>query len=254
MNIPLLAVTLAGALAGSAHAQPGFRGVEQLGPGLKARVHLEMHYEPDTGTVEGGVRPLFQGQSRVGLQGSFGTLRIGRGTTSYMESVIAFEPFHGIASPLDATGNAFNRISNAVFYNTPELHGLQFNATLATTKANGGAPVIGRGSALLPQYGANSAASANPFSISATCRDRGHTMARNESTKAWVLGANYTAAGGIVLIGYGRRTPEGTTRTEQLSIGYGHALSKRSYLYADALQKKIAATVNHFDIGSRASF
>jgi predicted porin len=341
MKKSLLAVTLAGALAGGAQAQSnitvygaldaglvkrtgtsttigkrdantlGFRGVEALGPGLKALFHLEIRYEPDTGTLESGVRPLFQGQSRVGLQGGFGMLRIGRGTTAHMESVIAFEPFHGTPSPagfytdiavagytvqpLDASGNSFNRISNAVFYNSPEYAGLQFNATVATKEANGGPQIIGRGTALLPQYRANSPASANPFSISATYKngplgamvgverngiesdlwsvagsvkpakslklmaiyahqDRGHTMAANESTKAWVLGANYTLASGTVLLGYGRKEPEGVTSTRQLSIGYEHALSKRTYVYADASRKENALSVNHVDVGIRAAF
>lgn len=341
MKTSLLAVALAGAFASNANAQSnvtiygaldvglikrtgtsttvgkrdantlGFRGVEDLGAGVKALFHLEMRYEPDTGTLESGVRPLFQGQSRVGLQGSFGTLRIGRGITSYMESVTAFEPFHGTPSPagfytdiavagytvqpLDAPGNSFNRISNAMWYNTPEFGGVQLNATVATREANGGAQVIGRGTALLPQYRANSEASANPFSISATYKsgtvaamlgverngveselwsaaasvkpvkalklmaiyshqDRGHTMAINERTKAWVVGANYTIATGTLLLGYGRKTPDGVTRTEQLSIGYEYPLSKRTYVYADASRKENALKVNHVDIGIRASF
>src|SRR5213595_1593937 len=49
----------------------GFKGVEDLGNGLKALFQLEIRYEPDSGTVEQGAggaqRPLFQGQSRVGL-------------------------------------------------------------------------------------------------------------------------------------------------------------------------------------------
>ena len=341
MKKSLLAVTLAGACASGAHAQSnvtvygaldaglikrtgssttvgkrdantlGFRGVEELGSGLKAVFHLEIRYEPDTGTLESGVRPLFQGQSRVGLQGGFGTLRIGRGTTAYMESVTAFEPFHGTPSPagfytdvavagytvqpLDPAGNSFNRISNAVFYNTPEYRGLQLNATVATRESNGGAAIVGRGTTLLPQYRANSEASANPFSISATYKsgavgllvgaerngveselwsvggslkpltalklmaiyshqNRGHTMAVNESTKAWVLGANYTIATGTLLVGYGRKVPEGVSATRQLSIGYEYPLSKRSYLYADASRKETSTDVNHVDIGMRASF
>jgi predicted porin len=63
----------------------GFRGVEDLGNGLKALFQLEIRYEPDTGTLENGNRPFFQGQSRVGLQGSFGTVRLGRGLTAFPE-------------------------------------------------------------------------------------------------------------------------------------------------------------------------
>lgn len=341
MHTPLLALALAAAFSGAAQAQSsvtvygaldaglvkrtgskmtigkrdantlGFKGVEELGSGLKALFQLEIRYEPDTGTLESGVRPLFQGQSRVGLQGGFGTLRIGRGITAYMESITAFDPFHGLPSPagfyadvavagyttqpLDATGNSFNRISNAAFYNSPERAGLQFNATIATREANGGPAIVGRGTSALPQYRANAEALANPFSISGTYKggtmaamlgferngiestlwsvaasvkplkalklmasyadqDRGHTMAVNENTTAWVVGANYTLASGTVLLGYGRKEPDGAASTRQLSIGYEYPLSKRTYVYADASDKKAASTVRHFDLGIRASF
>ena len=162
----------------------GFRGVEDLGNGLKALFHLEIRYEPDTGTIESVVRPLFQGQSRVGLQGGFGMVRIGRGVSAYMESMMAFEPYHGLptpagfytdvivagytSQPLEPAGNSFNRMSNAIFYNTPDFGGLQFNATVSTKEASGGPVIIGRGTAAAPQYRANAEASANPYSVSAT--------------------------------------------------------------------------------------
>jgi hypothetical protein len=46
-----------------------------------------MRYEPDTGVTESNTRPLFQGQSRVGLQGDFGMVRLGRGLTPFQEIV-----------------------------------------------------------------------------------------------------------------------------------------------------------------------
>jgi predicted porin len=162
----------------------GFKGVEDLGSGLKALFQLEIRYEPDTGTVESNSRPLFQGQSRVGLQGDFGMVRLGRGVTAYMDSADAFDPWNGIPStagfktdltvagyssdPLSAAGNSANRFSNAVFYNSPEMNGMQLNVTVGTKEANGGPAVTGRGTAAAPQYAANAEASANPYSISAT--------------------------------------------------------------------------------------
>ncbi|MFL6658498.1 MAG: porin [Massilia sp.] len=170
----------------------GFKGTEDLGSGLKAIFQLEIRYEPDTGTIEqgaGGIqRPLFQGQSRVGLTGDFGTLRIGRGLTAFQESSIAFEPFHGIPSPagfqtdltvagyssdpLGLPGNSTNRFSNAVWYNSPEFAGIQINTTIASKEANGGVAVPGRLLInLAPQYPANAPASANPYSITATWKN-----------------------------------------------------------------------------------
>ncbi len=341
MKTPLFAMTLAAACASAAQAQTnitlygavdaglvkrtgadmtigkrdantlGFKGSEDLGAGLKALVHLEIRYEPDTGTNESVVRPLFQGQSRVGLAGAFGTLRLGRGTTAYMEALTAFEPFHGIPSPagfytdvavsgyttqpLDASGNSFNRISNAIWYTTPEWRGFQLNATVASKESNGGPQIVGRGTTAAPQYGPNAPASANPYSISATYKkgavgamigverngiesqvwsigafykpitalkvmaiygrqDRGHTLAANEMTNAWVLGANYTLAGGTVLLGYGRKNPDNVTGTRQMSIGYEYPLSKRTFIYADASEKRSSAKVRHLDLGIRATF
>jgi predicted porin len=163
----------------------GFKGTEDLGNGLKAIFQLEMRYEPDTGTVESNVRPLFQGQSRVGLTGDFGTIRIGRGLTAFQESASAFEPFHGIPSPagfatdlavggynsepLAPAGSSINRFSNALFYNSPEFMGIQINTTIAAKESLGNTVAIpGRGINGGPQYPVNAVPAANPYSISAT--------------------------------------------------------------------------------------
>jgi len=169
----------------------GFKGVEDLGSGLKALFQLEIRYEPDTGTIEGTTRPLFQGQSRVGLQGDFGTVRLGRGLTAFQESITAFEPWAGMpnpagfqtdlqvagyvttfgsgSDPLGPAGNSGNRFSNAVWYNSPVFGGMfQINTTLGTKENDGLATaIIGHGTAAAPQYpvGANGVA---PYSISAT--------------------------------------------------------------------------------------
>ncbi len=162
----------------------GFKGVEDLGGGLKALFQLEIRYDPDIGTIEGRTRPLFQGQSRVGLQGDFGTLRIGRGLTALQDSSSAFEPWRGVPStagfqtdltvagytsqPLDPAGSSANRWSNAVFYNTPEKGGFQLNVTVASKEANGNPVIIGRGTAAQPQYPANATLESNPYSVSGT--------------------------------------------------------------------------------------
>lgn len=199
----------------------GFKGVEDLGNGLKALYQLEIRYEPDTGTVESNSRPLFQGQSRVGLQGAFGMVRLGRGTTALMDSIDAFEPWNGVPStagfktdltvagyssdPLSPAGNSGNRFSNALFYTTPEMAGFQVNATVGTKEANGGPALTGRGTALAPQYIAGAEASANPFSLSATYKN-GPIAAlaayeRNAiETKIWAAGGSIMATPDLKLM------------------------------------------------------
>ncbi|KQV55540.1 MULTISPECIES: porin [unclassified Duganella] len=174
----------------------GFRGVEDLGSGLKALFHLEIRFESDTGSGELGPnnasRPLFQGQSRVGLQGGFGTIRAGRALTSLQETSTQFEPWSGMpnqagfqtdimvsgyrssqsgsgSDPLGTAGNSGNRFSNAIWYNTPVWNGFQLNVNIAS-KENNGLPtaIVGRGTPAAPQYPVGSLAGAYPYSVSAT--------------------------------------------------------------------------------------
>jgi predicted porin len=175
----------------------GFRGVEDLGSGLKALFQLEIRFEPDTGTIEGVTRPLFQGQSRVGLQGSFGTVRLGRGLTALQETVIGFEPWSGMpnvagfmtdiavggyrtaqpgsgSDPLGLAGNSGNRFANGLWYNSPVWNGFQVNLNMASKENNGLATAfVGRGTAAAPQYPVGSLASAYPYSVSATYSEPG---------------------------------------------------------------------------------
>jgi predicted porin len=194
----------------------GFRGVEDLGSGLKAIFQLEIRYEPDTGAIENTTgttsRPLFQGQSRVGLQGDFGTLRFGRGLTAFQETSTAFEPWSGMpavsgyqtdlqvagytSDPLSPPGNSLNRFSNAVFYNTPVIGGIfQLNATVATKEANGNAAIIGEGTAAAPQFPANAVPKIAPYSLSGTATSGPFAAyvayERNAvETKLWSVGAS----------------------------------------------------------------
>jgi predicted porin len=256
MKHSLMAVALLGAFAGAAHAQTavqiygtvdagvikrsgqtlnigkrasntlGFKGTEDLGNGLKALFQLEMRYEPDTGTNEiggnGTQRPLFQGQSRVGLQGDFGIVRIGRGLTPYHETIGAFDPYHASPSPagfwtdltvagynsqpLDVAGYSNNRFSNAAWYNSPIVSGFQLNTAIATKESGGGPAVVGRGTVTNPQYPLGAEASANPFSISGTYNNgpaafmAGYERNAIES-KVWSVGASFSATPELKLMG-----------------------------------------------------
>ena len=255
MKKSLMAVALVGAFAGVAHAQTsvqiygtldagiqkksgdtlsigkraantlGFKGTEDLGNGLKALFQLEIRYEPDTGTVENGSRPLFQGQSRVGLQGDFGMVRIGRGLTPYQETIGAFEPWHAVpnqggfytdlavagynSAPLEPAGSSNNRWSNAFWYNSPVTGGFQVNAAIATKEGAGAnSTVIGT------QYPAGAEASANPFSISATYNNGPAALMagyeRNAvETKVWSIGGSFMATPELKLMALYTRQDQG---------------------------------------------
>ncbi|MCE3265073.1 MAG: porin [Pseudoduganella sp.] len=310
----------------------GFRGVEDLGNGLKALFHLEIRFEPDTGNIERVTRPLFQGQSRVGLQGGFGTVRLGRALTALQETSTQFEPWSGMpnvagfqtdlmvagyrsavtgsgSDPLGTAGNSGNRFGNALWYNTPVINGFQLNVNVGSKENTGLATaIVGRGTVAAPQYPAGSLAQAYPYSVSATYmapgttpkyavyagternatevkwhsigayyrpmpalklmgsygkQDLSHIRAINDSMKAWVLGANYTVGVGLVRFGYGQRDTDGEVKTKELSVGYEHNISPRTYIYLDLSQKKVpvAATPlsadmnqNHYALGIHHNF
>ena len=211
----------------------GFKGTEDLGDGLKALFQLEMRFEPDTGTVESGSRPLFQGQSRVGLQGNFGMLRIGRGVTALQDAKDAFDPFNGISGtpgfksdvevagytsqPLDPAGSSNDRFNNAIWYNSPLVSGFQFNATVGSKEANGGPAVVGRGTTAAPQYAAGAEASAAPFSLAATYKEGviGAMVGYERNTvetKLWHVGVSAMATPELKLMATYARQDQGHSK------------------------------------------
>lgn len=273
MKKTLVAVALLGAFAGVAQAQTavqiygnvdagvvkrtdqtlaigkraantlGFKGTEDLGDGLKAVFQLEIRYEPDTGTTENNTRPLFQGQSRVGLQGDFGMVRIGRGLTPYQEVIGSFEPWHGMptplgfytdisvagfnSSPLDSGTNAAgsgqntNRISNAIFYNSPISNGFQVNASWATKEGiAGGAAITGTGAGST-SYASGAQASANPFSVAGTYNNGpaaamlGYERNAIES-KVWSAAGSFSVSPELKLMGtYSHQNQDHTNTTHE---------------------------------------
>jgi len=277
----------------------GFKGVEDLGGGLSALFQLEARFEPDTGTSESYPnRPLFQGQSRVGLKGDFGTVRLGRGLSSLQESVTQFEPWTFDANraslynytlanfnsePLNGPGTAANRISNAIFYNTPVFGGgFQINGTLGTKE-----PILALGNnvtgtptshpislsgtynngpfAALVGYERNAINNklwniAGTYSISEWKLYGVYAQSKVEltdvKTRAYTAGISYEIGAGKILAGYGRFKPDNTDKTDQFSIAYEHRLSKRTFLYVDAFNKRApgVANVNLYDIGVHHNF
>jgi predicted porin len=237
----------------------GFKGTEDLGNGLKALFQLEVRYEPDTGTFENGNRPLFQGQSRVGVAGQFGMVRIGRGVTAYQESVAAFDPWHGLptpagfytdltvagysSQPLDTGSASNNRWSNAAWYNSPVFMGFQVNGTAATREAPGAA-YIGAGpgnvAPAVPLYPVGAEASTTPFSVSATYNNGPVALMlgyeRNHvETKAWSIGGSVAVLPELRLMATWSQQDQGHTRvvgdeTEAWVVGLNYRMGPGTFL------------------------
>jgi predicted porin len=118
-------------LAGSGltSSRLGFRGVEDLGGGLKANFWLEGALDPDTGNATG---QTWQRRATVGLQGGFGEIRLGREKNPSGLTWEQLDPFADtgmgavgrlqLANGMVPTGGAYAsypRSSNAIAYYTP---------------------------------------------------------------------------------------------------------------------------------------
>lgn len=66
-----------------------FFGSEDLGGGLKANFRFVERFSPESGGHDGSAngRPLFQGESTVGLSGGFGSFKVGRSVTALQETL-----------------------------------------------------------------------------------------------------------------------------------------------------------------------
>ena len=141
-----------------------FSGVEDLGGGLAATFAFQLRLDPTTGTNERGgptvglngaagvgvpaaiptSRPLFQGESTVGLRGGFGSVKLGRWLTALQL------PNGGIIDPWGVTtvaGNVYatgfssdyvqggeGRVGNMIFYSSPSFGGFSANVSLGFLK------------------------------------------------------------------------------------------------------------------------
>ena len=124
--------------SGNATSRLGFRGVEDLGGGLKAGFHLEGEIFGDDGNASGF---NFKRRSTVSLAGGFGEVRLGRDLTPGYSKFVSYDLFGQVgigqfmgwsdwATNSDvgttvSTADASNvRSSNMISYYTPNFGGL----------------------------------------------------------------------------------------------------------------------------------
>jgi predicted porin len=125
----------------------GFKGVEDLGSGLKANFTLGAFFRADTGaagrfgTVNTAGDTFFARDANVGLSGSFGAVTLGRSISPVTLPVFLFNPIGDsfTLSPLvlhsavssstfnSSFGNGDTGWSNSIRYTTPSFGGLTGN-------------------------------------------------------------------------------------------------------------------------------
>ncbi|WP_019139568.1 porin [Noviherbaspirillum massiliense] len=108
----------------------GFRGTEDLGGGLSAVFTLENGFSTDDGTLGNGGR-LFGRQAWVGLNGGFGSVKLGRQYNAIYNALNAIDPF-GINQAGDMQRvygyglgkvDPISRSDNTITYTSPNIAG-----------------------------------------------------------------------------------------------------------------------------------
>jgi len=129
-----------------------FAASENMEGGLKATATAQLRFDPQTGIAgESGTRPVFQGETRVGLSGGFGTIQLGRGLTALqlpngghsdpwgVTTVAGSVYAAGFATDYAAGGEG--RIDTAVFYTSPSISGLTASFSWSPKKLNNGGTI-----------------------------------------------------------------------------------------------------------------
>lgn len=132
----------------------GVRGTESLGGGLNAIFQIESHVIADTGNPY--VAGLASRETFVGLQGSWGTFRMGKFFVPYDDVHLVFGsvPTYGTAifatSAIWSQGaqNAFNgafdaRLGNSLRWDSPVWSGFNFSTQLSLRDSSGFADNVG---------------------------------------------------------------------------------------------------------------
>ena len=148
----------------------GFRGVEDLGGGLKANFVIEGGFNLDNGDGASGYAGAkagegfqFKRRSTVGLSGGFGEVRMGRELTAAYNATARYDVFGSVGigqsrlwadgGVVDASANATavttnQRISNALTYVSPDFSGFKFGLNYGfgeTTASNSDSGYLGAG-------------------------------------------------------------------------------------------------------------
>jgi len=111
----------------------GFRGVEDLGGGLKALFTLETYVRPDTGAIgRNDTDPFFGRASWVGLESPYGRLLFGRMPTPYALATTNYTPLIGTTTLSPIFANVFRnnvqgdtRMNNSIHYRSPRWAGVE---------------------------------------------------------------------------------------------------------------------------------
>lgn len=167
----------------------GFRGVEDLGGGLKAKFTLESAIAVDQGTGNFWSRAAW-----VGLEGGFGELRVGRqdsliGGLAGNTNILGAQPYDdlAIANTFSGSSAEYRRVNNGITYFLPKfVDGLSLAAQYSTAAKAEEIADQDTGKT----WGASAQYLAGPFGIGAAYINSEFNAAGDKDT-GWLAFASY---------------------------------------------------------------
>ncbi|AMP17045.1 porin [Collimonas pratensis] len=221
----------------------GFKGVEDLGGGLKALFQLEAGFNTDTGGFEQD-KSLFNRKSVVGLGGNFGSVLLGRQSDvldDYGHQYTSVKDFGNfVGSPHVGDRLEGSRTQNSIRYNSPSFSGVTASAIYGFGEeagANSNGQAFGGGvaydngplGAYLGYYqskaGKNSADTAPLFQLNPVAE--GDTM-----NKTFSLGASYQAGPARLYGNWSRINVPEQYKQNIFELGTDYALTAPLHLLA----------------------
>jgi predicted porin len=261
--------------SGNSSARLGFRGVEDLGSGLKAGFHLEGAVSNDDGTGAGGGANgpgfEFKRRSTISLMGSFGELRLGRNLTSAYSATSRYDNFGTVGvGGSNVWGNIGGvRRDNMLTFQSGDFGGFKFAVDYAFGETTGNLPSG-------DYWGAAATYDKAALSLGVSYFDQKTNVLNGRDSDGWSVGGAYNfgavklagayqasdiagvdydnylvalsapvGAAGEAKFSYNRYENDTTdAKANHYSLGYVHALSKRTAVYGtySYLKNKNAGT------------
>jgi predicted porin len=257
----------------------GFKGVEDLGGGLKAGFQIEHGFDASTGAAAGGTSAFWGRQSEVNLSGGFGTVRLGAFTPESYYATADYISMHNhdTGTSSDAL-YAFDTyvMTNKVGYASPMMGGFQFHASVAEGSAttertydlaanyDAGPLHLGAGFAKqddVKQFAVRGLYEMGPFTLGAYFQRASEDARGNRNN--FRLSGMYAFGANELHLNVGR-TNEWSEVDEsaatQLTLGYNYNLSKRTKVYGyytrlnDGDAAEYGGDFNSFALGIRHNF
>jgi predicted porin len=232
----------------------GFRGVEDLGGGMRAGFWIEGAMSPDTG----GTGQTWQRRSTVSLMGKFGEVRLGRDYTPSFFNKTVFDPFgtNGLGSELNvestlgSTATTLVRANNTVGYFLPAMGGVYGQVQVAA-----GERVQGN-----KYMGARIGYAGGPVNVAVAYGKTYKDLAMVDDFTDFNVGASFNL-GFMTLIGQFGKTDYSTANQKKLllaaTVPFGASTLKASYVKAsgsaDSFGAKQFAFGYQYDLSKRTA-